>query len=50
MEPVAMAVIAMVIIALPVVLLFLLVGRDRSDSRGNRVDRRWYVRPRAQRR
>lgn len=40
----ALIVIAVLIVVLPFVLQRLLVGRDRSDSRGRRVDHTWYVR------
>lgn len=43
MSVVAMAVIAFVIVALPFVLAVALNGRDRTDSRGRRLDRRWRV-------
>ncbi len=39
----AMVVIAAVVVALPFILSTGLNGRDRTDSRGRRVDRRWRV-------
>jgi len=39
-----MVVIAAVVVALPFVLAVALNGRDRTDSRGRRVNRSWWVR------
>jgi hypothetical protein len=43
-EPLAMWLVAGALVALPFVLIVVLVGRDRADSGGRRVNRNWYVR------
>ena len=41
MSALTMAIIAAVIIVLPVVLMFLFNGTNEADSRGQRISRRW---------
>ncbi len=38
----AMVVVAVVVVALPFVLMFAFNGEDRADSRGRRISRRWH--------
>ena len=36
------AMVAVVVVALPFVLMFAFNGADRADSRGRRINRRWH--------
>lgn len=38
----AMVAVAVVVVALPFVLMFAFNGADRADSRGRRINRRWH--------
>ena len=42
----AMAIIAAVVVLLPVLLMFAFNGTDEADSRGRRISRRWRARVR----
>jgi hypothetical protein len=44
MSALTMAIIATAIILLPVVLMFAFNGTNQSDSRGQRISRRWRAR------
>ena len=44
MSGVTMAIIAAVVVALPVVLMLAFNGTNESDSRGRRLSRRWRAR------
>ena len=44
MSVLTMAIIAAVVIALPIVLMFAFNGTNQADSRGRRISRRWRAR------
>ena len=46
MSTTTMVILAAIVVALPVVLMFVFNRTDEADSRGRRISRRWRVRTR----